>query len=218
MFREDEYIALSALQHFVFCPRQCALIYTEQVWAENALTTLGRLEHERADSCTGTTNRNVCVERSVQLANHRLGIYGIADIVEYEQSPTGCTVIPVEYKHGRPKEHEADAIQLCAQALCLEEMHHCSIARGYLFYHTIRRRCEVVLDEPLRRTTRRAIEATRQLLASHEIPSAVRTDHCRSCSLYEQCLPPAAEMKAAAYNDSRFRHLLTEESLWDFCP
>lgn len=213
MFREDEYIALSALQHFVFCPRQCALIYTEQVWEENALTTLGRIEHERADSGLFTTHGDVRVERSVQLACHELGIYGIADIVEYERTSEGCLIVPVEYKHGRPKEHEADTIQLCAQALCLEEMHQCSIMRGYLFYHTPRRRQEVFFDENLRHITQQAIENTRRLLLSRELPSAMRSEHCRSCSLYEQCLPPATNMGAATYNDRQFRRLVMEYPL-----
>ncbi len=201
---------LSALQHYVFCPRQCALIHNERIWAENALTTLGKIEHERVDSAHGTTHGRVRTARSVRLVCHRLGIQGVADAVEYEsvEEQGGASpfsrITPVEYKHGRPKEYKADDVQLCAQALCLEEMHGVTIPSGYLYYRQTRRRKEVILDAALRDLTERAIVATRLLLQSGALPPARRMADCDACSLLELCLPLPSGVTAAEYNERQF--------------
>lgn len=211
MYAEEEYVQLAALQHYVFCPRQCALIHTECQWAENALTTLGKINHERVDNAPSSTKGNTRTARSVRLVSHALGIRGVADVVEYEQSPAGLLVTPVEYKRGTPKQHMADIVQLCAQALCLEEMHGCSIPRAYLFYHTNRRRFAVELTEEVRQETKTAIKETRHMLTTGELPPAVRHGGCDSCSLLELCVPASGAAPASAFNDRRFRAILSME-------
>lgn len=210
MFAEEDYITLSALQHFAYCPRQCALIHTDREWAENVLTTFGKIEHKRVDSAAETHRGGVRSVRSVALVSHTLGIKGLADVVEYHTGPQGEKIIPVEYKHGRPKLHRADEIQLCAQALCLEEMHACSISVGYLYYRSVRRRERVELDMELRNLTRQTISEARTLLKSRQLPFAVCHDSCKACSLYDICLPPASVCDVAAYNEHVFTIALQE--------
>lgn len=207
-FSEDEYVTLSALQHAVFCLRQCALIHTERIWTENALTAMGRIEHERVDSAEGTTRGAVRTARTVQLVCHRLGIRGVADVVEYKTTPQGMLVIPVEYKHGRPESHRADEVQLCAQAFCLEEMHQCRIETACLFYHRIRCRCVVKLDSELREMTEKIIAETRELLRNGTIPPAVKAEHCKSCSLNDYCLPRDSTELASAYTRRVFNQMV----------
>ncbi len=132
----DELVPLSALQHHLFCPRQCALIHVEQVWAEDAATAEGRLLHERVDAGGAETRPGIRVERGVALRSVRLGVSGRADVVEFHGRPP--VPFPVEYKRGKPKPHRADEVQLCAQAICLEEMSATGPA-GALFYGTTRR-------------------------------------------------------------------------------
>lgn len=209
MFREDEYVQLSALQHYIFCPRQCALIHTEQQWAENTLTTLGKLEHERVDTAPGTTRGPLRTARAVRLVNHTLGIRGISDVVEYETATDGTLhITPIEYKHGREKQHLADTIQLCAQALCLEEMHGVSIPTAALFYHAARRRYKVELTEEIRNETRAAITATRLLLQERRVPRGIRRKECDACSLLNICLPTKAAQPVKEYNNRTFNAIL----------
>ncbi len=218
-FGEDEYVSLSALQHYAFCPRQCALIHNEQQWAENSLTTMGKLEHERVDTAPGTTRGRFRTARAVRLVCHRLGIRGVADAVEYERGEGQgdnarlIRVTPVEYKHGRPKEYRADDVQLCAQAFCLEEMHGIDIPVACLYYRSTRRRKEIVLDATLRELTEQTILSTRELLMNGSLPPARRMEDCEACSLLELCLPlPLSSLSSArSYNEHQFRALLTEE-------
>lgn len=207
MFAEEEYVSLSALQHYAFCPRQCALIHTEREWKENTLTTFGKIEHERVDSACGSSMHGVRIARSVPLSSIQYGISGLSDVVEYHPSADRELPIPIEYKHGRPATHKADEIQLCAQALCLEEMHQCYIPEAFLFYRAVRRRMTVILSTELRALTIQTIEATRQMLKSRIIPPAVRQIGCEACSLLDICLPTAWQNNAAAYNDSVFDNL-----------
>lgn len=208
MFAEDDYVTLSALQHYVFCPRQCALIYTEQLWAENALTTFGKLEHKRVDTAPDSSRGGVLTARGVRLICRELRIQGVADVVEYHDTSQGRRVVPVEYKHGRPASHGADVVQLCAQAFCLEEMHSCSISLAYLYYHGLRHREEIRLDRKLREQTRQAIIDTRELLHNRCLPPAHRRAGCLSCSLYELCLPLPNTVNVLSYNEKNFRDLL----------
>lgn len=208
-FCEDEYVTLRALQHTAFCSRRCALIHTERVWTENALTAMGRMEHERVDSAEGTTRGTVRTARTVQLVCHRLGIQGVADVVEYKTTPHGVLITPVEYKHGRPENHRrADEVQLCAQTFCLEEMHQCHIETACLFYHRIRRRYEVKLDRELREMTEKIIAETRELLSSGTIPPANKAEHCKSCSLNDYCLPRDSSESASVYTERVFNQMV----------
>ncbi len=200
-------IPISALQHFVYCPRQCALIHTERVWAENALTMLGSLEHARVDSGENTLRDGVRTVRALHLVCHRLGIWGVADAVEYTVVPP-LSITPIEYKHGRPKLHPADEVQLCAQALCLEEMHSTHIEQAYLYYRGTRKRHLVLLTPELRARTEQAVADTRSLLESGILPPAERHDGCGACSLVDICLPATRRRSVSAYNAAGFAELL----------
>ena len=147
---EDDAIALSALQHYLYCPRQCALIHVEQLWAESRHTAEGRLLHEKADKPKAERRKGVRTVTAMPLADTRLGITGIADVVEFHHGPQGERAFPVEYKRGRPKAHRADEVQLCAQALCLESMLGQPVEAGALYYGEARRRTDVRFDDELR--------------------------------------------------------------------
>lgn len=209
---EEQSITISALQHFVYCPRQCALIHTERVWAENALTTFGKIEHSRVETAQSSTLGSLRTTRSESLASLQYGIHGVVDVVEYDHSFSPPKVTPVEYKHGKPKVHDADIIQLCAQALCLEEMRHCHISEGFLFYHACRHRHAVAFSAELRQKTIRVIEQTRELLQSGVLPPASRRPDCSACSLVDLCLPVPCPLSAAAYNERIFPDLLNNET------
>ena len=187
---EDEFIPISALQHYLYCPRQCALIHVEQLWAESRHTAEGRVLHERADKPQGERRRGVRTVTAMPLANAAWGLTGIADVVEFHQGPDGDRAFPVEYKRGRPKAHRADEVQLCAQALCLEAMLGQVIAEGALFYGETRRRTVVLFDNELRQLTLDTINATRALLTSEKTPNAqYSTKLCDACSLLDLCQP-----------------------------
>lgn len=183
----DDKLAISALQHFRFCRRQFALIHVERLWAENRLTAEGRAMHENTDVPAEHSAAGTRVARALPLVSEMLGIFGVADTVEFfaDGAP-----FPVEYKHGRPNAHGSDEIQLCAQALCLEEMTGRSVPAGALFYGKTRRRKNVPIDEKLRAETRALIAEARALRERGETP---RADYdpakCRSCSLLELCMP-----------------------------
>ena len=180
-------LAISALQHFKFCKRQFALIHIERLWAENLLTAEGRLLHEKTDVPAEDVFAGTKVIRAMPLASDALGIYGVADTVEI--SPNG-TPFPVEYKHGKPNPHGSDEVQLCAQALCLEEMTGKRVSEGALFYGKTRRRKNVEISENLRIETLRLISEAGALRERGETPRAVyESKKCDSCSLRELCLP-----------------------------
>ena len=184
---EDEFIPLSALQHFVYCPRQCALIHTERQWAENALTTQGRLLHERVDAGGAARRGEVTTSKSVAIRSLRLGLSGVVDVVETRE---GDMPYPVEYKRGRPKTHRADEVQLCAQAFCLEEMLGVHIPEGALYYGKERRRQVIAFDVALRKLTEEVVERTHALLRSRRTPVAeYEPRKCRQCSLRDICQP-----------------------------
>jgi CRISPR-associated exonuclease Cas4 len=215
VFQEDDLRPLSALQHLVFCERQCALIHLEQVWVENRLTAEGRLLHERADEPGSGRRGDLRTARSLALRSLRLGLVGRADVVEFHRDagepPGGSGSIrlpgvsghwrpfPVEYKRGKPKSHRADEVQLCAQALCLEEMLSVTIPEGALYYGKNRRRQRVALDAELRALTEDTARRLHELLNGGRTPAAVRAPKCRRCSLVEVCLPAAPSASARAY-------------------
>ena len=183
---DDDLIPLSALQHYLYCPRQCALIHVEQQWAENRQTAEGRLLHQRADQPQTEQRHGVRTVTAMPLASPALGISGIADVVEFlDEQP-----FPVEYKRGRPKAHRADEVQLCAQALCLEYMLEWPVPEGALFYGETRRRKAVAFDATLRSLTLDTISATRSLLHGQHTPLAqYQPKRCDACSLIELCQP-----------------------------
>lgn len=185
---EDALIPLSALQHFLFCPRQCALIHVEQLWAEDSATTEGRLLHQQVDN--GQTSRREATRtvRGMTLRSLVLGVIGKADVVEFQGNP--ARPYPIEYKRGRPKSHRADEVQLCAQAICLEEAFGCAVPEGALFYGATRRRLHVVFDNVLRALTAEIAAATRQMIQSGQTPAPIyRRAACSQCSLEALCQP-----------------------------
>ena len=191
MTSDADLIALSALQHFLFGPRQCALIHIEQAWAENAATAEGRVAHERVHEVESEVRRGVRTVTGMPLRSDRLGVTGIADVVELHRAPDGgWRPYPVEHKRGRPKAHRADEVQLCAQAFALEEMFAVEIAEGALFYGQPRRRTPVAFDATLRALTRAVATDTRALLAGGQTPRmGYEKKRCDACSLLELCRP-----------------------------
>ncbi|MDI9571538.1 MAG: CRISPR-associated protein Cas4 [Pseudomonadota bacterium] len=192
----DDLIMISALQHYAFCPRQCALIYLEQAWEDNRLTVEGSILHERVHAEGNEMRAGVRIERGVSLRSLRLGLIGKADVVEFHRVENGAwQPFPVEYKRGKPKPDHCDQIQLCAQALCLEEMLHTSIPSGALFYGQTRRRLDVNFDDKLRRETEAAAMQVRLLLESRKTPKPVYEKRCENCSLMLDCLPKAIQKR-----------------------
>lgn len=189
MDAELEPIMLSSLEHYSYCPRQCALIHAEQVFDENVYTLRGRAVHERVDEGEPTVEDGIRVERSLPIWSRRLGLVGKADVVEFH----GEVPYPVEYKHGPRRKKEHDDLQLCAQALCLEEMLGVSVPKGAIFHHTSRRRREVVFDRALREKVESAVRDVREMLKTERLPRAVNDARCRNCSLAETCIPSTAE-------------------------
>lgn len=187
---EDHLIPISALQHYLYCPRQCALIHVERLWQENRQTAEGRLLHDRADTPQLERRHGVRTITAMPLSSAKLGITGVADVVELRHDDTGGHPSPVEYKRGRPKVHRADEVQLCAQALCLEAMFGCRVEEGALFYGQTRRRKVVRFDDKLRELTRDTIRATRDMIGSGQTPIAgYDPRRCDACSLIDLCQP-----------------------------
>jgi CRISPR-associated exonuclease Cas4 len=194
MFSEDELLPISALQHLLFCERQCALIHIECVWDENRLTAEGRILHEKVHTEGDEKRKDVKITRGLRLRSLRLGLAGIADFVEFHKDSITKKWLPfpVEYKRGKPKTEKCDAVQLCAQVLCLEEMLDVAIPRGALFYGQTRRREDVVFDEALRRLTEQTAEKLHLLFDNGITPNAIYEKKCDSCSLVGLCLPKIA--------------------------
>ncbi len=199
MYTESELLPLSGLQHILFCERQCALIHIEQVWAENLFTAEGRIMHEKVHTQGHETRKGVRTECSVPLRSFVLGLSGVADIVEF----SGKTAFPIEYKRGRKKEEPWDRVQLCAQAICLEEMLDMEITEGALFYGKERRRQNVCFDDVLRQKTAAAAGRFHDMILSGRTPPPEYTSRCKSCSLAETCMPRKMGKKSAtAYIDA----------------
>lgn len=192
----DELIPLSALQHFIYCPRQCALIHVEQLWAESQRTAEGRLMHERVDQPKLDRRRGVRTVTAMPLMEPLLGITGIADVVEFHEVDGHSCPYPVEYKRGKPKAHRADEVQLCAQGLCLEHMLGCDVPEGALYYGDTRRRTVIPLDTDLRTLTRQVIDDTRRMILQGLTPTAVYSSAlCDRCSMLDLCQPKATGRK-----------------------
>ena len=189
-FTEDDLIQLSALQHIVFCERQCALIHIEQLWNENLFTAEGRIMHNKVDTINRESRGNIRIEYGVPMRSLRLGLIGKADVVEFHRMDDGTWMpFPVEYKRGKPKMDDCDKVQLCAQVICLEEMLNVEIKSGALYYGRTRRREDVVFDDKLRRETEDAAKKVHALIESGMTPKPEYSKKCKKCSLYELCMP-----------------------------
>ena len=207
-YAEQDYLPLSGLQHFAFCRRQWALIHIENLWAENLRTTEGRLMHERAHDVSFRERRgNTLIVRGVSISSPTLGVSGQCDVLEYHRSQQGVPLpgndglwlpYPVEYKRGAPKDHDADRMQLCAQAMCLEETLCCEIPEGALFYGETRRREVVPFAESLRQQVRDALSEMHQLYQKGYTPRVKPTKGCNACSLKELCLPRLTRTRSVA--------------------
>lgn len=209
-YAEEDFLQLSGLQHFAFCRRQWALIHIEQQWRENLRTVEGDLFHRRAHDEQARERRgDVLILRGLSVVSPTLGISGKCDVVEFRADPGGVPIrgeeglwlpFPIEYKRGAPKAHQADELQLCAQAMCLEEMLCCRIPEGALFYGETRRRTLVPFSKELRETVRGMLEEMHQLYRRGYTPKVRRSKSCSACSLQELCLPaPMKERDVDAY-------------------
>lgn len=190
---EDALFPLSALQHYLFCPRQCALIHIEQQWAEDGATAEGRIMHERVDSGKADRRAGVRTVRGLALHSFALGVSGKADAVEFHGTGPAAVPFPIEYKRGKPKAHRADEVQLCAQAMCLEEMIGVAVPEGALFYGVTRRRNQVQFDADLRTLTQQVAAETRDMLTSQQTPPPHFHNGCKRCSLANICQPKAMD-------------------------
>jgi CRISPR-associated exonuclease Cas4 len=214
----SELLPISALQHFLFCERQCALIHLERLWAENQFTAEGRVMHERTHQAGTESRSGLRFARALPLRSEHLGLHGVADVVEFHLTheslgfaPTNIrSILPVEYKRGKPKAHDADRVQICAQALCLEEMFGVAVPVGALFYGENRRRLDVRFDDALRATTQAATERLQNMIAAGATPPATREPKCEHCSLLDICLPDALRFRrgVGAWNERAFTEVL----------
>lgn len=195
----DDGVPISALQHWSYCPRQCALIHVEQAFADNIHTARGNAVHSLVDEPGMQRTGTARIERAMPLWSERLGLVGKADLVEFG---TDGTPYPVEYKHGRRRRRRHDDLQLAAQALCLEEMTGKAVPRGAIFHFTSRRRREIQIDTDLRQAVERATTAVRELCNASSLPPPAKDSRCRHCSLIEICQPTVIADK------TRYRELL----------
>lgn len=191
-WRDHELISISALEHWSYCPRQCALIHLEQTYDENLYTLRGNRVHEAADEAADDTVRGVRTVRAMPIWSRRLGLTGRADIVEFH----GATPYPIEYKAGARRTWQHEAVQLCAQAICLEEMLDVPVPAGAIWYHGSRQRREIACDTKLRAVVERMTAETRAMLAGDRLPPAPNDARCPKCSLFEACLPALAAQPA----------------------
>lgn len=197
-YSEDDLLPLSGLNQLLHCERRCALIHIEQIWDENRFTAEGRLMHERVHEQDAEWQGSVRVVRGLRLRSLELGLTGMADVVEFHPAEGGIRIaglngtwrpFPVEYKRGKPKANSCDEVQLCGQAMCLEEMLSCAIPAGALFYGKTKKRKDVELTESLRALTRKTAERLHVIVDSGKAPAAVNGPKCEDCSLKDECLP-----------------------------
>ncbi len=207
-YTDEDFLQLSGLQHFAFCRRQWALIHVEKQWAENLRTTEGNIFHERTHQDGLTEKRgDLLITRGMSIFSRRLGVSGKCDVLEFHRVSDGIVLqgqeglwfpYPVEYKRGEPKEHNADALQLCGQAMCLEEMLACSIAEGALFYGETRRRQVVSFTDALRNQVNASLEEMHQLYQRGYTPKSSPSKSCNACSLKALCMPKLVKMQSTS--------------------
>jgi CRISPR-associated exonuclease Cas4 len=207
-YSPDELLPLSGIQHFCFCRRQWALIHVEDQWVDNALTVEGHLLHQRTDDpFISEVRGGIVTARAMPVASYRLGLNGICDVVEFTPSPEGVNLpgrqglyqpVPIEYKRGKEKVDHSDEVQLCAQAICLEEMLSINIPVGYLYYGKTRHRVEVMFTEELRGLVYKMAEEMHQYFARGYTPQVKPSKACKSCSLNNICLPELLDKSGSA--------------------
>jgi CRISPR-associated exonuclease Cas4 len=222
MYTEDDLLPLSGLQHLAYCPRQFALIHLEQAWADNLFTAEGNVLHSRTDRAEAETRGDIHIARSLRLQSLALGLAGIADVVEFHRVAEDAAGLelprlsglwrpyPVEYKRGRPKAGDCDEVQVCAQALCLEEMLGLEIPQGALFYGKTRRRKTVQLNDKLRERTGELALEMHRVWRSGQTPPAVYGPKCEQCSLHDLCMPRTTKRDAAGYLDRMLDDLMED--------
>lgn len=208
MYKEDDYLMLSGLQHFAYCRRQWALIHIEQQWAENERTIDGHLFHKKAHDASAIEKRgSLIITRGLPVKSSTLGISGICDVVEFQSAEDGITLFsyegrwqpyPVEYKKGEPKTNNADELQLCAQAMCLEEMLLCDIPCGSLFYGKDRRRTRVEFTEELRNQVKEMLQEMHDLWKKGYTPKVKAHKGCNACSLKDICVPKLEKTRSVS--------------------
>ncbi|MBN2439292.1 MAG: CRISPR-associated protein Cas4 [Deltaproteobacteria bacterium] len=204
MYDEEDLLPISALQHILYCERQCALIHIERMWHENRFTAEGRIMHDRAHHADSESRGNIRLEFGVPLRSLRLGLIGQADEVEYHKVTNYRNTVvkwlpfPVEYKRGKAKQENWDRVQLCAQALCLEEMLEIDIPAGALFYGRQRRRQNVIFDLSLRDETEAATRYLHTFVGARKTPVALFTKRCERCSFLDICLPRSVGRQKSA--------------------
>lgn len=209
MYSEEDYLALSGIQHFSFCKRQWALIHIDQAWAENYLTAQGRIVHDHAhDETLRELRGSTIIVRNLAVRSASLGLQGYCDVVEFHEDSNGHPIageeglwqeLPVEYKRGVTKVEDADRLQLCAQAMCLEEMMGSDVPKGCLYYNGTRSREWVELDETLRQKVINASSEMHTLYKRQYVPKVKTSNSCRSCSIKEICTPKAMRRSASSY-------------------
>lgn len=207
MYKEEDYLQLSGIQHFAFCRRQWALAYIELQWHENVRTVEGKLLHEKAHDTTSAEKRgDLVISRGMPVYSKELGISGECDVVEFQRVQEGITlfgregnfkVIPIEYKRGKPKENDVDLLQLMAQAFCLEEMLCCQVPYGYMYYGETRHRKKVEFSDEIRAKTKDMFREMHQYFERRYTPRVKRSKSCNACSLKDICLPSLGANKSA---------------------
>lgn len=198
-YNEDDFLLLSGIQHFSFCKRQWALIHIEQQWHENLRTVEGGILHEKTHDNTIKEKRgDLIVTRGMAIFSRSLGITGVCDVVELHKANDGVNIfgregtykpIPIEYKRGKPKDDNSDILQLCAQAICLEEMLLCEIPEAFLFYGETKRRLKITLEEGLRQQVKTIVKEMHELYDRRYTPKVKPSKSCKACSLTEICMP-----------------------------
>lgn len=214
VYGEEDLLALSGIQHFAFCERQWALIHIEKQWVENVKTVEGKNLHQRVDDpYFKETRGNIKVVRSVPLMSQRLGLYGVADLIELHLNDDNVKRYSiVEYKRGKPKSDDRDEVQLCAQAICLEEMLTVTIEYGYLYYGETKHRKKVEFSNYLRSRVKKLAEKMHLLFSKGETPPAINKKHCKSCSLVDICVPELSKIskKTEKYLNHVFEDMINE--------
>lgn len=208
-YEEEDFLMMSGIQHFCFCERQWALIHIDLVWEDDARTASGNIFHERPDGGSHERRGDTLTLRGIRVSSSELGLSGICDVVELKKDPEGVaidsmdgsyTIVPVEYKVGRRKADDCDRVQLCAEAMALEESMGATIESGYLYYGKERRREMVMMDEGLRQKTRNLSEQMHVMYNSGTIPSAEYNSKCRGCSLFDLCSPSIGKERMSVLN------------------
>lgn len=208
-YREEDFLLLSGIQHFSFCKRQWALIHIEQQWQENLRTIEGQILHEKThDHAIKEKRGDLIVSRGMAIFSRTLGITGTCDVVELHKASDGVNIfgregsykpVPVEYKRGKPKEDESDVLQLCAQAMCLEEMLLCKIPEAFMFYGETKRRLKIILDDGLRKRVKEMTKEMHELYNKRHTPKVKVSKACKACSLAELCMPKLCKNPSAIH-------------------